>query len=245
SQFTGLLAPPAGEGVTRVPGLARMSAGAPEKLAGFLPGIGLKLFTSGGESADMHILPPRPAKGSPEADAPPDYNVLAEPLANEFAKAGEPDVQERIFAMVHPTPLFLPIDHLGRRDVDGKVVASPSAPKHLTFDPNRETSRTIRAYLDANPGVDYRVALADATKNATEDAPVVLYTVRVGLLAKNRPADLDREFPAIGTLVATSPFIPSKWGDRQLYNRHHRGCTPVADGAKTAEAPSLCAGASR
>ena len=78
---------------------------------------------------------------------------------------------------------------------------------------------------------------------ATAEQPVLLYRVRAGTATnfqKADPAARERDFPVIATIVATSAFVPSKFGDTQLYMRHHRGCSPVQPGAKTAADPSLC-----
>jgi hypothetical protein len=241
SPYTGVLRAGA-----RVPGIMRQSTGGPEKVMGFVPGIGLKLFTSGGESADFQIMN-SPGKQLLADGESPDYNFFTRPFSNEMVKSdderGPAAIVAKIFSKVHPTPLRVSVDHIGRRAVDGTVEADPKSPKDIVIDPPAELTSAVNAYIAAHPGKDPRIALAHVTKDATAEQPVLLYRVRVGTATNFQKADAatrDRDFPVVATLVATSAFVPSKFGDSQLYFRHHRGCAPVQEGAKTAVSPSLC-----
>jgi len=240
SAYTGVLRPGA-----VVPGIARLSSGGPEKVMGFVPGLGLKLFTGGGQSVDFHALNSL-AKQTLEDGKTMDHNFFSRPFSNEIVRSdneGAGALVEKIFAKVHPTPTHLPVDHMGLRSVDGEPESAPKSPQDIVFDPPAELTKSFQSYIDANPESDPRVALAYVTKDATVQNPVVLYKVRVGTAERFQKADkatADASFPVVATLVATSAFLPSKWGDGQLYMRHNRGCKPVMPGAHTAASPSLC-----
>lgn len=240
SSFTGVLRAGA-----RVPGIARLSTGGPENVMGFVPGLGLKLFTSGGPSVDLHAL--HELSGQKMADGKTDdKNYFRHGFSNEIIMgdaSGAAAIVNKIFSKTHDPANHLPIDHVGQRAVDGTVEASPVSPKDVVFEPPAELTTAFQTFLDQNPSVDLRVGLAAVTKDASPENPVVLYKVRVGTaeaLDKVSRETVDRDLPVIATLVATSAFLPSKWGDGQLYIRHNRGCKPNEMGSKTAVAPSLC-----
>lgn len=221
--YTGVLSAPApGFSESRVRGLARISSGGAEAMIGFVPGMGIKLFTDQGASVDLHVM--NGMRPQESRDGAPSYNVFERPFSNEFLTDGTGISGAAIRAgvellgFVQPSPRFLPLDHLGYRMVaSGTSSLSMNTPKHLTFEPNPELKSRAASILAADPKTDYRIVLAELTKDASEAAPVVLHTLRVASLHKAGGA-------VIGRLVATSAFLPSKWGDRQLYFRHNRGC---------------------
>jgi hypothetical protein len=208
--YTGLFS---GGSITANPGIARISSGGAESvLGGFVPGMGLKFFVQGAASIDLHVMHGMNAQNVDTEGR----NPFARPFSNEFQKEGATlfiKAGMKLFDLVHNPSNMLPLDQTAYRDWNGASAQAPVAPRKVVFEPTPEVKATADAFVRAHRGVDHRVVLAVVTKSAGEgEKGIPLYTVR------------NDQGGVLGTLVATSPFVPSRFGDRQLFFRHHHGC---------------------
>lgn len=214
--YTGLLEGSGSGATKRAPavGLARISAGGPATiLGGFVPGMGLKFFVAGQDSIDMQVM--HGMRGQGDGANEEGANPFARPFSNVFETEGATMVIKvgmRALNLVHSPSNKLPLDQTAFYSWNGSKSLAPVAPNTLSFRPLQKDAAI--AYMRRAPGADFRTILAAVTKDAGEgDAAVPLYKV------------VDQGGRVVATLVATSPFIASRWGDRNLYFRHHHGCS--------------------
>lgn len=204
-------------------GVARISSGGAESLlGGFVPGMALKFFVQGGASIDMQVM-----HGMRSQKADEGSNPFARPFSNEFETQGASlfiQAGMKLFDLVHAPSNVLPLDNTATRMWNSSTSLAPVAPRKVVFTPTPEIQAASRAFVTQRPGSDHRFLLAAVTKNAGEgDAAQKLYVVR------------NDQGVELGSLYATSPFVPSRYGDRQLFFRHHHGC-------KGKDLPASCGG---
>ena len=193
--FTGVLAD------QDVPGLMRLSLGAPEKAGSFAPGVGLKFFIDGASSLNAVLLGPGGLEGHGT-----DKNFVLGRFTNDVPKPR--GLVLRIITYLiglfnHGNALFIPADHLAYRHADGTWADVPSAPYELV--------------LQAVAGL----ATPSDTKEAfqTELAALPLGWI-FEVYASAAPGT---PLIPVGDIEMTTPLVPSEYGDKSLFFRHRRG----------------------
>jgi hypothetical protein len=191
--YTGLVAP--GQVVS---GIARLS------LAGltpsFSPGIAVKLFVDGRESANFQAMFRIDGQGD-------DKNFFANAFSNEVPPpagfAGQ--ALDAVFKTVKRDSTFLPVTALGRYAVDGSEDPSPRSPRTLSLVPTPEVHQRI----SSSTTEDFRIGLRWIPPGTA------LYDVYASDARNDRPVH-------IGTIRTASYLIASAHGDAELFFRHGR-----------------------
>eukprot|EP00040_Diaphanoeca_grandis_P025722 m.142963 g.142963 ORF g.142963 m.142963 type:complete len:359 (+) comp30283_c0_seq1:485-1561(+) len=198
-RYTGIF-----EGATQ--GVLRMSAVLePDATAGVGPGLGLKFFRDGMDSANLVAL-----DGSERA--PPDaLGLFTTTLYTTIlpAKGLVPKVLEGKFGTldryIHPIGL----SNLASHREDGTPSADIKFPFMLKFEPTPQVVEATNVKYD-----NFDHALDVASKRIEVGVNVM------AVHALNKPKELGGEWNLIGHLVTNSRFTTSTWSDENLFFRH-------------------------
>jgi hypothetical protein len=194
-------------------GLARLSLATAPTEDKFVPGMALKFFIQGHESLNLHVMNSLEGQGS-------DWNFFSRPFSNSIP---EPStfmlkVGAFIFSLVHTPPHKLPVAQMAMINPDGSDVVLPIVPSTLLFHPT--------AYAQSlNAGgehVDPRIMLSKVIPGNE------LYDV----LASDESGKNGTVWFKVGTIILTSPFVASEYGDKTLFFRH-MGATNSTESEKS------------
>jgi hypothetical protein len=186
-------------------GLIRLSLTGDPARRGFAPGMALKLLRDKVPSANLSALVSLTGQGE-------NYNYFANDLSNIVPVVPQigPKLINQIFRRVsrYPTKLFL--ENLAEYDQNGTKEPSPVFPEQIFFVPNPQLG------FPAAPVRDFREDLASLSPET------VLYDVLATPPDQPSGDDLRAKATKIGTLVLSSPFVSSAYGDDTLFFRHQR-----------------------
>jgi hypothetical protein len=178
-------------------GLARLGWAAPPAFTGHIPGMAVKFFIDGHPSANIHVMEKLDGQGS-------NTNFFAGVFTNIIPPPESPILQlgNKFFATAVTRTTHLSVDHLSLRDRDGALENSPLAPFQIFLLPSEE------AQLPSASKADLRIDL--------ETLPIgtLLYEVYATMNEE------DRDPQYIGSIVQTSRFVSSKYGDEKLFFKH-------------------------
>jgi hypothetical protein len=194
--FTGLLAG------RDVPGLMRLSLGAPEKTGTFIPGTAIKLFIEGHASANAVFLGERTGVDGQQ----PDKNFFAESFTNDLPNPRS--LVTKIAGFIiglfnRGNALFIPVDQFGRRDADGTPAAPALAPYKLVLKPA--------------PGLGNASDTKKGFRENLADLPIGRIFEVYAAQGPNAP------LIHVGDIDAVSKPVASEYGDKGLFFRHSRG----------------------
>ncbi|MET8826322.1 hypothetical protein ABZX40_30405 [Streptomyces sp. NPDC004610] len=181
------------------PVLVRLSiSGHPEE-GGFSPSMAVKFLIDGHPSVNLHVTASADGQEGPqEFLRDPLTNILPEPLS-PAAKLSRP-LLARVIGL--PDPFRTDIDHLTFRDRSGAIdYSGRAAPHQILFRPSLSPRPPWRA--------DFREELMTVATGSE------LYTAQVSYAPGGG-------FTPIGSLVTTSGFAASAFGDRSLHFQHRR-----------------------
>lgn len=180
--------------------LLRLSHGFPGAI---VPGIGVKYFIDGRES--VNTVSNHNLDGENNTDfftrthltniLPMPKNPLLLPAMLHFA------------FLAKKGPLHIPIENLAAHDQFGNATDESMRPYQIFYVPHA----AVKGRIPTDSKNDFRKDLID---NIPQGTP--LYDVYV-----TDTPDGDRT--KVGTLVTTSDFVASQFGDEQLFFRHQRG----------------------
>lgn len=194
--FTGLLAD------RDVPGLMRLSLGAPEKSGTFIPGTAIKLFIDGHDSANAVFLGEKTGVDGQQ----PEKNFFAQAFTNALPKPRGlvTKIAGFIIGLFNKgNSLFIPVDHFGRRGADGTLAAAPTTPYKLLLKPAEGLSNA------SNTTREFREELADLRAGKIFE-----------VFAAQGPGT---PLIHVGDIEATTTPVASEYGDKGLFFRHRRG----------------------
>jgi hypothetical protein len=194
--FTGLLAG------RDVPGLMRLSLGAPEKSGTFIPGTAIKLFIEGRASANAVFLGEKTGVDGQQ----PDKNFFAQAFTNELPKPRGlvTKIAGFIIGLFNKgNSLFIPVDQFGRRGADATLAAAPVTPYKLVLKPAEGLSNA------SNTKKEFREELTDLRAGKIFEV----------FAAQSPGAPLIH----VGDIEATTTPVASEYGDKELFFRHRRG----------------------
>lgn len=197
-------------------GLIRLSLGVKPSADGIVPGAALKFYVS----RDKNPKAPRSVnlQVMNQLDPSPDYNFFAEPFSNLLPPPVRPELiaGEAYFRhtlkqlnAVNTDPKHLPLDHLAAQGEDGVTVTKAKAPYRVTFVPTKDIEKLMK---DATIHTDFRVELTRLT------AGTKLFDVFID------DTSVYHTFPFgghAGSIVITSEFVASSYGDEALHFMHH------------------------
>lgn len=196
-------------------GLARLSIATPD-VSQFTPGMGLKFPISAQESVNFVIMPSLDGQGTDTnpmrhsytsvVPAPSRMNFLTRLLENSFRKTAEK--LRETFGSGPRNERTLPLDGGALVSADGAAVTDPVIPFEMVFVPSAELQQALDAWIAANPGGDFRDALAATVQDGT-----VLGRI-------NLRADAGEPLEDVGELVARSAFHAGPYQDQRLYFPH-------------------------
>jgi hypothetical protein len=181
----------------KIPALARLGWGAEPEGAGYIPGVGLKVFIEGSDSVNLHVI--HSLEGNPD-----EPNFFGQTLGNVLdMPGGVVGALVRLMGLVVDEPLHLRLDHLARTYTSGEMVSAEDqvVPYAITF------VATAEAYDAYDVDADFREAFAKYEAGST------LYHVYL-------QAKPDACWGRWGSMETTSSFVASEWGDRKLYFKH-------------------------
>lgn len=205
--------------------LLRLSlTGKPNKRLGFAPGLAWKVLRDGMHSVNVSALYHLEGQREVVNDAVrDDYNFLANPLSNivpvgdDFGKIWV----HRIFSRVTDYPEELKINEFARKSEKGIQGETIRAPRQVFFVPlgnedfrfSADEHDFRRDFLNrVNPGTElYEVRAADESRREFE------YHSKYD---KDMIQKFKEESILLGTIVTTSDFVASEFGDTGLLFRH-------------------------
>lgn len=179
------------------PALVRLSiSGHPEE-GGFSPSMTLKFLIDGFPSVNLHLMTSIDGQQG-------EYDFFRDPLTNILPMPASPagKLSGPLLARIigQENPFRMDVDHLAFRDRAGAISYDPRPPYQVVFRPELSLPRTAG---------DFREALTTVPP-ATE-----LYEAWVRYSA-------DGDLTRAGTVVTTTEFIASDFGDRVLHFHHRR-----------------------
>lgn len=196
SRYTGFF------GAGEVEGLVRLSLAAPPMLAGFTPGMGLKLYVDGAPSVDLHVMGSIDGQGK-------DQNFFRTTFSNTI---GHPKgIGTRLigayFSTLVSVPNELSLAHMAAIDQRGNRPSRIEAPKRILFHPNS------KLLIPPDTKNDFRYELGAISPGT------MLYQISV--------QGEDGEIEEIGRMLLLTPFVASHYGDEKLFFRHSHDEIPI------------------
>lgn len=189
-------------------GILRMSITADAGGKDFAPGIALKFLIDGRNSENISALYKLTGQGS-------NHNFFANELSNIIPVQLDPKsiFSSATFLRASINPTKLAARYLADVDYHGVAEAKPFAPVQLYFVPRHENDFSIVAH-------DFRKDLLSIPVDTT--IYDVYATQEEGKNLKEIDEKRREAAVKIGSLVSTSPFLASKFGDSRLFFMHHR-----------------------
>lgn len=177
-----------------VEAFARISLAAPPKLAGYTPGLAIKIPISGFPSVDILAMPSIDGQGK-------DPNLFAHTYKTQIDEPTKlaTKLLGNWFSFFVQEPNHLSLEHMASTTLGGTWNRYPSAPSALEFLPIYKT------YGSQGPG-DFRELLGQIPVETP------LFEIYGGF---------GDDFSPIGYVFLESPFIASQYGDEELFFRHH------------------------
>ncbi|GLY93853.1 hypothetical protein [Actinoplanes sp. NBRC 103695] len=189
--------PRAGGVLDGAPALVRLSiSGHPEE-GGYSPSMTLKFLIDGFPSVNLHLMTSIDGQQG-------EYDFFRDPLTNILPVPASPagKLSAPLLARIigQENPFRMDVDHLAFRDRTGAICYDPKPPHQVVFRPKLSLPRTAG---------DFREALSTIPP-ATE-----LYEAWVRYSA-------DGDLTRAGTVVTSTEFVASDFGDRVLHFHHRR-----------------------
>jgi hypothetical protein len=186
----------------------------PTKKRGVAPGLALKFLRKGVESANISAL--YTLSGQEQ-----EFNFFKNPLSNivPIGSSFGQKIVHNIFERVTDYPEQLGVSDMASKGVNGMTVSSVSSPRQLFFVPNEDIARTISSdkhdvrkdFLEIPSGTSlYKVYSASPSKKNFNYYDYTQEDIKKFLA----------EAHLIGTLVTTSEFIASEFGDVGIFFKH-------------------------
>lgn len=186
-------------------GIIRLSNAVNSQSGTVYPSFSMKIFRDNiNRSINFNIG--KSFDGQRLSNGEADFNFFKDspkaPFSNELSPIATSvggKVFKKIFELAHPHPNYIPIEGIKN------VMNTKSAPRRLTF----VAPSKIRSMMDSNIYSDERLTFNKIKKGS------ILFNVyeSEGLNTVER---------LIGVIQTDSPFISSKFGDKNLYFRHER-----------------------
>ncbi|MEV7285040.1 hypothetical protein AB0O01_10860 [Streptomyces sp. NPDC093252] len=198
AEFRGLPGVRAGGVLDGCPLLVRLSIGGHPEEGGFSPAMAVKFLIDGHPSVNLHVTASIDGQEGPQDFfRDPLTNILPEPVS-AAGRLSRP-LLARVIGL--PDPFRMDIDHLTFRDRTGAINYGGAPPHQILFRPALSPRPRWRA--------DVREELM------TVAAGSALYAAEVC----HAPGG---EFTSVGSVVTTSEFAASEFGDRVLHFHHRR-----------------------
>jgi len=195
-------------------GFARLSV-AKDPSGGFTPGMAIKFMRDGTYSANIISMYELSGQGS-------DYNFFKNEMKT-WVSMGEGlalELGAKIFRKGSSTPTHLSVDNLGIAGEDGKEVG------------HSEFNYPGQLYFEPSPSLQTRFASSEHEwRGDLKQLPTgtTLYTVWAAndctCGGSEKPCEKVsdcKDKKKIGSLVTTSRFVASSWGDSQMFFQHYR-----------------------
>lgn len=191
-------------------GLLRLSVTGDPADRGFAPGLALKFLVDGQPSKNFSALVSLTGQGQ-------NYNFFAHEFSNivpVVPKFG-PKAINLIFRRVTKYPTKLSLQELGQVDQHGQVENIPLYPEQIFLVPNPALQ------FPASPPHDFR---ADLATIASGTPLFSVYAIAPAATSGEAIAQREdrQQAQSIGSIITTSEFIASFYGDSQLFFRHQR-----------------------
>lgn len=196
-------------------GLLRLSVTGDPADRGFAPGLAWKAFVDGKPSENVSALYTLTGQGS-------NYNFFS----NEMSQYVKQEVNESlgtslIFSLVSSKPTQLRVDDMAEVTQTGARVATVKAPTQVYFVPTTD----VKARFAATPH-DFRDDLAELPAGTRMyDVYATSQEIKTSIFpSTNQTYANQRRASAVkvGTLVTTSPFVSSQFGDSGVFFKHQR-----------------------
>lgn len=197
-------------------GLLRLSLTGEPADRGVAPGMALKLFIDGKPSANFSALVALTGQGN-------NYNFLANEMSNLVPEEDSfgPKFINWIFRRVSKFPRKLYLQEFGTIDQYSNRKNNPNYPYQIFLVPNQEVQ------FESSPH-DFRDDFATVPSGTTLFSIYAVNPEQLGdkaaekAVEKIEQSNYRQQAQLIGSLVTTSKFVCSVYGDSRLFFRHQR-----------------------
>ena len=197
-------------------GLLRLSLTGDPKDRGFAPGLALKLFIDGQPAANFSALVALTGQDQ-------NYNFLANEMSNLVPEEDSFGTKfiNWIFRRVSNFPRKLYLQEFGTIDQYGNRESNPNYPYQIFLVPNPEVQ------FSSSPH-DFRDDFATVPSETTLFSVYAVNPEQLGdqaaekAVEKIEQSNYRQQAQIIGSLVTTSEFVCSSYGDSRLFFRHQR-----------------------